>query len=625
MKLKATYAALAGALLLSPVFCSTPVLAAQLARPAAAVDQGKAPLDESKDVLVSLKLPDRAALEAFVASTVDPSSANYHKFLTTEQFKARFGRTDAEVARVRSLLESHGLTVSKVYENNLVIAVRGTNAQLAKLFATEIHTYTENGETYQKPASKATVPAAVADLVQHVAGLSTRPLYHSYLKSMPTAGVPIGIALANRNRPANAMPQPGIPGQYTVTDVANMYNLTPVYKRGFDGTGQTLGIMTFASFKTSDVSAYWAGVGLSSDTSRITTVNTVPGSHISSNGADETTLDVEQSGGLASGAKVIVYEAPNTSAGEVALYTGAITANHADTLSVSWGLPEVAEDPDSMATLDGLFLEAAANGVPIMAASADSGAYDLNNAQNFPYPDYSATLSVDFPASSPYVLAAGGTTLPATLNLSHGSVTVPAVRPWAWDYLAAYMLQYDGQAYYYANIYPVGAGGGVSVNYALPSYQQALPGTMTSAPGQSLFCFISPAKGQPCTPGEDLADLPGGFAGRNVPDLSLDADPETGFSMYYGGQWGFGSGGTSFVAPQLNGIFSVITQQAGHRLGQLQPQLYSLFKAHGYAAGSPFTPVASGDNWFYVATPSYNPATGIGQINADALANGLSQ
>jgi subtilase family serine protease len=268
-----------------------------------------------------------------------------------------------------------------------------------------------------------------------------------------------------------------------VGDLAKQYNVTPLYTRGMTGAGTTLGIMTFATFKTTDVAAYWAGVGISNSTTRITTINASAPTKISSNGADETTLDVEQSGGLAPGAKIIVYEGANTDAGELQLYSAAVNANVADTLSISWGEPEVAED--NIDSLDVLFLQSASQGVPITAASADSGSYDLNNSQVYPYPDYSATLSVDFPASSPYVLGAGGTTLPVTLKLTHGTIVVPAVRPWAWDYLSNYIIANDGQAYYYANIFPVGGGGGVSVNYPLPSYQTGLPGVQVSAAGQA--------------------------------------------------------------------------------------------------------------------------------------------
>lgn len=595
---------------------------------AAAVDNGAAAADTMVDVAISLKLVNRPQLERFIASTVDRSSPNFRKFLTPQQFAARFGQSDASVTRVRAFLKAHGISVTKVFSNNLVLMARGSNAQLASLFGSPIHNFSENGQAYQRPLNRLVMPAAISDVVAGVAGLDTKAKFRPHHRSVPLALQPrsldAGRGVVALARPAATMPTPGVPQQYTAADLATLYNITPLYNRGLTGAGKTLGIMTFAKFNASDAGAYWGAIGLSSSTSRISVVNTVPGSTISNNGADETTLDVEQSGGIAPGANVIVYEAPNTDAGAMALYTTAITANVADTLSISWGESEVYYDPAvDLPPYDALFMQAAAQGVPISAASGDEGSYDINYSQAFPYPSYTSVLTVDYPSSSPYVLAAGGTTLPVTLNLSHGTVGVPEVRPWAWDYLRDYILSYNPQDYYYANLFPVGGGGGVSVQYPVPAYQAGLTGVMTSAPGQSLFCFTSPSV-NPCTPGEDLFDAPANFAGRNTPDVSLNADPETGYSLYFKGKWSTGSGGTSFVAPQLNGIMALISEQAGGRIGWPHPQLYAAFKAMGYGSNSPFTAVGFGSNEFYTAGPYYNPASGIGQLNVDNLAHVLA-
>ena len=166
----------------------------------------------------------------------------------------------------------------------------------------------------------------------------------------------------------------------------------------------------------------------------------------------------------------------------------------------------------------------------------------------------------------------------------------------------------------------------MSVVYPQPAYQQGLAGVMSSAPGQSMFCVTSPtvASGAAtCTPGTDIVDLPAGFAGRNSPDLSLNADPETGYALYYNSKWSTGSGGTSFVAPQLNGIFALLTQKLGGRVGWPHPQLYSLFKTMGYGATSPFRAITTGTNLYYQAAPNYNPATGLGTLDVSNLATAL--
>jgi len=164
-----------------------------------------------------------------------------------------------------------------------------------------------------------------------------------------------------------------------------------------------------------------------------------------------------------------------------------------------------------------------------------------------------------------------------------------------------------------------------------PSYQAGLPGVQTSAPGQVEICFVAAS----CTVGpiSSFSDgsffpggplLPAGYAGRNTPDVSLNADTYSGYVLYYKGAYYAQGGGTSFVAPQLNGIFTLLTQAAGKRVGQPHPQLYSLFKSVGYASGSPFRAITQGSNLYYKASAQYNPATGIGSLDVGNLANYLA-
>lgn len=641
MKSQLKRVALAAATLLLSPMLTTSAVAAQHAMvyKDAAVDTGAAAADTTIDLALSFHVLNKAQLQTFVASTVDRNSRNFRKFITPAQFATRYGQSPATVARVKTFLESHGLTVTEVFPNNLGMMVKATNGQAARLFDTEIHRFVKDGVVSQRPLRSPAIPAVLADVVAHVAGLNTTAKFHTNLHTIPAElkSDRVKVFEARSAAQPNAIPAPGVAGQYTVNDFANLYNVTPLYSAGITGAGRTVGILTFANFTPANVGTYWAAVGtngLNSSVSRISTVNVIPGSTITNSGADETTLDVQQSGGVAPGANVIVYEAPNTDAGAVALFQVAINANIADTLSQSWGEAEIFYDVDAgdLVPYDNYLLQAAAQGIPVTASSGDAGAYDIN-AEGYPYPNYSTLLSVDFPASSPYVLAAGGTTLPVTLKLGTTTITVPAERPWAWDYLRSYIISAHNEAYYYTNDWPVGGGGGVSVQYPLPDYQQGLAGTMSSAAGQSLFCFTSPtaASGNAtCTPGADLADLPAGYAGRNLPDVSTNADPESGYTLYYGttaanAKYSTGNGGTSFVAPQLNGVFALISQKIGGRVGWPHPQLYSLFKAQGYGAGSPFRSIAFGSNEYYTSTAGYNPATGLGSLDVNALANALTK
>jgi subtilase family serine protease len=122
---------------------------------------------------------------------------------------------------------------------------------------------------------------------------------------------------------------------------------------------------------------------------------------------------------------------------------------------------------------------------------------------------------------------------------------------------------------------------------------------------------------------EYLIDLPAGVQGRNLPDVSLNADPYSGYLVYFEGQWGAGNGGTSFVAPQLNGIFTLIAAGKNSRLGLLHPQLYGAFKTYGYGGASPFRAITAGTNLYYKSTNTFNPATGLGSLDVTNLARAL--
>ena len=590
------------------------------------VDLGVAPSDAVQTIALSLPLRNAAALDTFIASTVDPASANFRNFLTTAQFADAYGATPDTVAKVTAFLAANGIAVGEVSDSRLLVTATATNAQLSSLFGTAIHSYSQGGDVFQRPVGAVVLPLGLKGLAQSVTGLDTQPLAHSNVKYLPRKG-----ALAAEPTPPVQSLDGNVvitndPGYLTTGDVLNTYKGLALPARGVTGAGTTLGIMTFAGFSQSDAYAYWSAIGQPVLANRITEIG-VAGHKASpaDNGADETSLDVQQAGGLAPRAKIRVYEAANSRVGALQLYSKAINDNLCDTLSISWGQAEIGEYTEDFAVYDQMFKQAAAQGTPIMASSGDSGAYDINRS-TYLYPQFTALLTVDFPASHPLVLAAGGTTLPISIQMLHGTVTVPTERPWAWDYFRDYYVGNYGQSVYYSEVFPVGAGGGVSVVYGVPSYQAGLAGVKKSSTGQSMFgpIYYNATTQTFSGPIGDYIDMPGNFAGRNVPDVSLNADPNTGYYLVFGNQLYAGGGGTSFVAPQLNGIFSLITQQAGKRLGLLHPQLYNAFRSMGYGTGSPFRAVGAGTNLYYTATNGYNPAAGLGVLNIDNLSKVLA-
>jgi kumamolisin len=245
----------------------------------------------------------------------------------------------------------------------------------------------------------------------------------------------------------------------------------------------------------------------------------------------------------------------------------------------------------------------------------------------FAPPDYSTVVSVDDPASQPYITAAGGTTLPGpqTFGLPDGStvtINIANERAWSWDYLNSlcHTLGLDPVS---CGIFPVGGGGGVSSYFPLPLYQYGIPGITTTARGQKLIDNTQ-------TPPALLVTLPAGFHGRNVPDLSVNADPDTGYLLYYtSDQDGFGIdefvGGTSFAAPQLNGVAALLDQGLGHRVGLLNFALYNLVRSNRAYSGrnAPLRDIVHGNNEFYNATTGYDQATGVGVPNVANLLQAL--
>jgi subtilase family serine protease len=434
----------------------------------------------------------------------------------------------------------------------------------------------------------------------------------------------------------------------TVTDFAKLYDVEPLYADGITGAGRTLAIVTLASFTESDVTAYWQALGLKTKPNRITivAVDGGPGAPSDASGSDETTLDVAQSGGIAPQADIIVYEAPNTDQAFLDDFARAVEDNAADSFSTSFGEWEVFDSANQLLgngpvadafsgemvtflqAAHEVFVLGALQGQSLFAAAGDDGAFDTFG--DF-IPGVTNPLSVDYPASDSAITAAGGTTLPGTqtFRVSGGatvSVTNPQERVWAEDYLgpvcqaAGFPDVANCDILFNGGLFPIGGGGGISVFFPVPATQLGLPGVLPTQPNQSLI-------DENTSPPTDLLDLPANFPGRNTPDFVYNADPDTGYELFYTSSVvGFRVfdffGGTSFVAPQLNGVTALLGQNAGHRFGLLNVPLYLLART-GIATLGPnpaLHTIAAGDNWFFTARNGYSPAAGLGTIQAANLA-----
>jgi subtilase family serine protease len=516
-----------------------------------------------------------------------------------------------------------------------------------RTFAVSLHSYSvaahgnAEGYTFHAPLTRPTIPAEIAAAVAGVFGLDTRPSWHPLHRSVSPA----------------QFPPPNTGGNLTVLDFAKEYDVDPLYSHGVTGAGRTLAIVTFASFTPSDAFKYWKLLKLAVDPSRIMIVNVDggPGKPSDASGSLETTIDVEQSGGIAPGAKIIVYQAPNTNQAFVDIYAKAIDANLAETISVSWGDWEwtynlengPVTDPSTGKTVSllqashELFVRAAIQGQTLYAASGDGGAYDANDDFGCfgPYStsvpsSCSQPLTVDYPASDPAMTAGGGTTLPGiqTYTLPDKSVYTVDIknqRVWGWDYLKGLCSAIKETNLVTCGIFAVGSGGGVSVFFDKPFYQLGLPGTQLSRPGQVFEIGAALAASLELV--GDYFALPSHFPGRNVPDVSFNADPITGYEVPYtsdvaGYSVQIGWGGTSFVGPQLNGVSALLGEYLHSRIGLLNYPLYGLALADRAYKGPapPLHAIPFGDNWFYHGSNGYNPAAGLGTLDVANFAELLS-
>lgn len=356
-------------------------------------------------------------------------------------------------------------------------------------------------------------------------------------------------------------------GGYTPAELRNAYNVNGLISAGIDGTGQKVAVFELDGYKVANVNTYYTYYSLGSPTPQTILVDGYNGA--AGGGQVEVELDIEIVNAIAPKALVQVYEGPNSDAGVVDTYQRIATDNTSKVVSVSWGMCELDSTSAEMNSMHTVFQQMATQGQSVFDASGDSGAYDCkpNGGAN------ANKLAVDSPANDPLITGVGGTKLTLS-GSSWGSEVV-------WGTTAN----------------SSGGGGGISTFYTRPSYQV---GT-----------------------GVDTA------AKRQVPDVSGDADPASGYSVYsFNGTsnaW-FPVGGTSAAAPLWAGIAALNNQYAGTKghaiLGQANVALYALF--NGTQTLPAFHDITSGNNLFYAATAGFDKATGIGTPNAYNLVHDLN-
>ncbi|HEX4292100.1 MAG TPA: S53 family peptidase [Trebonia sp.] len=514
------------------------------------------PIDPSQVITVTVLLRRRAELPADLINTTATVS--------TEELGERYGADPADATHVADVLGRYGLTVTEFQLASRRLKVSGMIAAMTAAFGTELTAVTSDhpdgtgSVTHRYRTGGLSVPAELSGIIVGVLGLDNRPQASPHFRRPAPAG-PEGGVMAH----AAGAAQAAVP--LTALQVASLYD----FPAGTDGTGQTIAIIELGGgYTAADLTTYFGGLSL--PVPSVTSVDVDNGSNSPGQAADgEVELDIEVAGAVAPKASFVVYFAPNTDQGFIDAISDAVNAKPTPiAVSISWGGPESSWTAQTMTGMNQAIADAAALGATVTVASGDNGSSD--NAGS------TSGVAVDFPASSPYSLACGGTTLIG--NAATSTITSEVV----WNEIAK----------------QAGAGGGgVSVVYAQPAWQKSAGVPATAATGVT---------------GIGSAAEPG----RGVPDVAGNADPYSGYQVVVDGK-PEPIGGTSAVAPLWAGLIARLAQASGKRFGLLQPLLYAGITAGVEVAG--FRDIVDGGNGAYKAGPGWDACTGLGSPNGTAL------
>jgi hypothetical protein len=581
-----------------------PALAAILALLWALAPQARAASSANQHVTVALRPRDPAALARYADAVSTPGSAAYGRYLTARQFGARFGASAARIDAVTAALRSRGLDAGHASAGGLSIPLSATASQLraaggassavARALSRADRAAVQSVIAFGRSA--APQPLAVRPSRRPPGGLATGdPADSNAAASTSADDAP--TTTAGPQACATAAGDAAREHAYPDQAIADSYGFDSLYGVGDEGAGTTIAVYELEPDDPADIAAFQSCYHTHTAISYIH----VDGGAGQGAGSDEAALDIETLIGFAPQARLLVYQGPNAQtglpgAGPYDVFSAIINQDRAQVLSVSWGQCEQQLGAPAEKAENTLFEQAAVQGQTVVSAAGDDGAEDCDTGG----PESSLRSAVDDPASQPNVVGVGGTTLQ-----SPGPPPVEAV----WNSGGP-----DGAG--------VGAGGGgVSARWGMAPDQFDTPAF--------LHVHRSAAVGSAC--GEHTAYC------REVPDVSADADPATGYEIYWNGAdtqpepsgWQ-ALGGTSASAPLWAALFALADASPacdGAPLGFVGPALYRAAAGH-YAAD--FHDVTTGDNDFtstnggrWTAGPGYDLASGLGTPNAGPLVDSL--
>jgi subtilase family serine protease len=586
--------------------------------PSGAQVTGAIAASQRLELSIALEPRDPGGLQSFAAAVSTPGSPQFRHYLSVSQFADTYGATAAQIAGVESTLTSDGLTVGRVMADHLTLAVSGTAAQVQQAFATKLAQVklAGGGSAYANTVAP-TVASSVAGDIQAVVGLNDLAIPKPAGLARP-AGTDPRLAAPSQPQPnvASGGPHPcpsatdaanaGGGTGYTADTIAAAYRFSSLYGVGDLGAGQTVALYELAPYNSADIADYQSCYGTSA---AVTNVAVDGGPEADPSGATEAELDIEQAVGLAPGARILVYEAPNTEAGAIDNYAAIVSQDRAGVVSSSWGSCEPTARSGGLGPIDAentLLEEAAAQGQSVYAASGDSGSAACAQAMT------GDGLAVEDPSSQPFATGVGGTTL-FTTKMGQPDLWSPGqpLEESVWN---------DGSTILST---PGASAGGISEIWPMPAYQAGAP--------HSVGVINPNSSGAPCGQAPDC---------REVPDVSADGDPLSGYVVFESGTLGPGwevLGGTSAAAPLWAAYTALVNDYPacrGVKVGFVNPALYRI-AGSAYAnnisdvtLASPITGAANNDalgtnGGLYPVTSGYDMATGLGTPISPTLANSL--
>lgn len=551
-----------------------------------------------------------------------PGSKEFKHFLTPEKFAKKYGQTQSVVRRWTKCLNRHHLHVKNF--NNIVLNVSGKVKYVDKTFKMNINKAKYHANPLQFGKQAPDFDKILKQSAWFISGLT------EHNPSYKVADTPF------TKRADPNFNHPGFTKRFT-----SHYNVSPLYRLGLTGKGQTIGIIALGTLHKSNAFHFWKHEGASTNPHRLSIerVKSSLNHHRNwiSYDEGETTLDTEYAGSVAPQANIKIYWIPDgifSITNMIDAYLTAFQQNKASSISTSWGLDYGSNYSKLIKKrlvsnhykrfLNLVLAQGALQGISNFTCSGDTGA--AITTLKCSYHGHTLldenTSSANILGANPWITSTGGTTLPfKSSSPRFGYVDNKKERSWGIDYMWPLLQKHISLLTKRPMIIQeltAGSSGGFSHDYSTPDYQLNVPGVNTFNARNYLSNLGQPVFNQPLLSGRNY--------GRNYPDISGDADPQTGYYVYQKekGQKSWESeGGTSFVAPQYAAVAALINSAPNRpRMGFWNPQIYQLAQS----SNSPFHPLNStnnNSNMYYTGQPGtvYNQASGLGTTNFTKLFN----